>query len=57
MSFEDNILSRAIDLVIVFDTILTSMQTCEKLQCLYEKRMSSNFNKTAVLKKYQFIVN
>ena len=43
-SFENNILPRAIDLVMVFDAILTSMQTCEKLQCLYEKRMSSNVN-------------
>ena len=36
-SFEDNILCHAIDLVMVFDAILTSVQTCEKLQCLYEK--------------------
>ena len=50
-SLENNILCRTIDLVMVFDAILTSMQTCEKLQCLYEKWMSSNFNKTAVLKK------
>ena len=57
-SLENNILCLAIDLVMVFDAILMSMQTCEKLQCLYEKRMSSNFNKTAVLKIiYQFIVN
>ena len=27
---------RCIDLVEVFDTILTSRQMCEKLQCLYE---------------------
>ena len=50
-SFENNILSRAIGLVKVFNAILTCMQTCEKLQCLYEKQMSSNFHKTAVLKK------
>ena len=50
-SLENNILCCAIDLVKVFDAILTSMQTYEKLQCLYEKGMSSNFNKTAVLKK------
>ena len=50
-SFENNILSCAIDLVMVFNAILTSMQTCEKLQCLYEKQMSSNFHKKAVLKK------
>ena len=40
-----------IDLVTVFDAILTSRQMCEKLQCLYENPMSNNFNKTAVLKK------
>ena len=40
-----------IDLVTVFDTIQTSRQTCEKLQCLYENLMSNNFRKTAVLKK------
>ena len=40
-----------IDLVTVFDAILTSRQTCEKLQCLYENLMSNNFRKTAVLKK------
>ena len=35
------------------DAILTSRQTREKLQCLYENPMSNNFRKTAVLKKYQ----
>ena len=40
-----------IDLVTVFDAILTSRQTREKLQCLYENLMSNNFRKTAVLKK------
>ena len=40
-----------IDLVTVFDAILTSRQTCEKLQRLYENLMSNNFRKTAVLKK------
>ena len=40
-----------IDLVTVFDTILTSRQTREKLQCLYENPMSNNFRKTAVLEK------
>ena len=39
------------DLVTVFDTILTSRQTRDKLQCLYENLMSNNFRKTAVLKK------
>ena len=41
----------AIDLVTVFDAILTSRQTREKLQCLYENLMSNNFRGTAVLKK------
>ena len=40
-----------IDLVTVFDAILTNRQTCEKLQCVYENLMSNNFPKTAVLKK------
>ena len=39
-----------IDLVTVFDPILTSRQTREKLQCLYENVMWNNFRKTAVLK-------
>ena len=34
-----------IDLVTVFDAILTSRQTREKLQCLYENLMSNNFRK------------
>ena len=38
-----------LDLVTVFDAILTSRQTCEKLQCLYENLMSNNFRKTAIL--------
>ena len=33
------------------DAILTSRQTREKLQCLYENPMSNNFRKTAVLEK------
>ena len=41
----------AIDLVTVFDAILTRRQTREKLQCLYENLMSNSFRKTAVLKK------
>ena len=40
-----------IDLVTVFDAILTSRQTREKLQCLYENLMSNNFRITAFLKK------
>ena len=45
-----------IDLVTVFDAILTSRQTCEKIQYLYENLLSNNFGKTAVLKKI-LIVN
>ena len=41
----------AIDLVTVFNAILTRRQTCE-LECLYENLMLNNFHKTAVLKKY-----
>ena len=44
-------LVQCIDLVTVFDAILTSRQTREKLQCLYENLMSNNFHETAVLKK------
>ena len=44
-----------IDLVTVFDAILTSRQTCEKLQCLYENLMSNNFRKTAVLNKISIV--
>ena len=40
-----------IDLVTVFDVILTSRPTREKLQCLYENLMPNNFRRTAVLKK------
>ena len=45
----------AIDLVTVFDAILTNRQTCEKLQCLYENVMSNNFRTTAVLKKISVV--
>ena len=44
-----------IDLVTVFNAILTSRQTCEKLKCLYENLMSNNFRKTAVLKKTSIV--
>ena len=44
-----------IDLVTVFDAILTSGQTWEKLQCLYENLMSNNFHKTAFLKKISIV--
>ena len=43
--------ANSIDLVTVFDAILTSGQICEKCMCLYESLMSSNVHKTAVLKK------
>ena len=39
------------DLVTVLEAILTSRQPREKLQCLYENLMSSNSQKTAVLKQ------
>ena len=48
-------LRKRIDLVTVFDAILTSRQMCEKLQCLYENLMSNNFRKTAVLKKISIV--
>ena len=35
--------------------ILTSRQTREKLQCLYENLMSNNFRKTPVLKKISIV--
>ena len=41
----------SIELVTVFDAILTSRQMREKLQCLYENLMSNNFRRTDVLKK------
>ena len=41
-----------IDLVTEFNAILTSRQTGEKLQCLYENLMSNNFRKTALLEIY-----
>ena len=41
----------SIDLVTVFDAILTSRQTREKLLCLYENLTSNNFRRRAVLKK------
>ena len=47
--------SLTIDLVTVFDAILTSRQTREKLQCLYENLMSNNFRKTAVLNKISIV--
>jgi len=39
----------------VFDAILKSRQTCEKLQCLNENLMSNNFRKTAFLKKIPIV--
>ena len=54
---EGNNLQRklSIDLVTVFDAILTSRQKREKLQCLYENLMSNNFRRTAVLKKISIV--
>ena len=49
------IMKSSIDLVVVFDAIFTSTQTCEKLQCLNENLMSHNFRKTAVLKKISIV--
>ena len=46
-----------IDLVRVLEAILTSRQSREKLQCLYENLMSNNFLKTAVGSKKTWIVN
>ena len=43
------------DRVKVFDAILTSGQTCEKLQCLHENLMSNIFRKTAVLNKISIV--
>ena len=40
------------DLVTVFYAILTSRQTCEELQCLYENLMSNNFRKKGCSEKY-----
>ena len=42
---------QVLGLITVFDAILTSRQTGEKLQRLYENLMSNNFCRTAVLKK------
>ena len=44
-----------IDDVTVFDAVLTSWQTREKSQCLYENLMSNNFRKTAVLNKKKIV--
>ena len=43
---------RVIDLVTVFDAILTSRPTRKKLECLHENQILNNFRRTAVLKKY-----
>ena len=50
-SSDDELVADEIDLVTVFDAILTSRQMREKLQCLYENLMPNNFRKTAPLKK------
>ena len=51
----DETINSKIDPVKVFDAILTSRQTREKLQCLYENRVSNNFRKTAVLNKISIV--
>ena len=51
LSRSSQTLFTVIDLVTVFDAILTSRQMRAKLQCLYENLMSNNFRRTAVLKK------
>ena len=51
--FRTSLIASEIDFVTVFDAILTSRQTREKLQCLHENPMSNNFRKTATLKKYE----
>ena len=43
----------SIDLVTVFDAILTSRQTREKLQCLYETLMLNNFRENGCSEKKQ----
>ena len=50
-SVEEGICCQGIDLVKVFDAILTTRQTREKLQCLDENLISNNFRRTAFLKK------
>ena len=54
-NYSELIIVVKIDLVTVFDAILTSRQTRGKLQCLYENLMSDNFRKTAVLKKISIV--
>ena len=43
--------TKLIDLVTVFEAILTSRQPREKLQCLYENLLSNNFRKTPIMEK------
>ena len=51
----DETINSKIDPVKVFDAILTSRQTRQKLQWLYENLMSNNFRRTTVLKKIRFV--
>ena len=46
----------AIDLVTVFDAILTNREKCEKLQCLYENLMSNNFRCEEIIYCYSVIL-
>ena len=48
-----NCVKSYLDLVTVLEAIMTSMQPSEKLHCLYENLLSNNFQKMAVLKKYE----
>ena len=49
------IASSTVDLVTVFDAILKSRQTCEKLQHLYENLTTNNFRKTALVYNIIFV--
>ena len=48
------ILQKIIDLVTVLDAILTSRQTLEKLQCLYENLMLNNLRKNGCSEKNNY---
>ena len=54
-SSDDELVADEIDLVTVFNAILTSRQMRENLQCLYENLIPNNFRKTAPLKKIRFV--
>ena len=60
MHLEDSVIfhrqMHKIDLVMVFNAILTSRQAREKLQCLYENLTLNNFPKMAFLKKIWIVI-